>query len=248
MTTVEEITSPTTPQAQLRLAWWGVVAVFLVHGLVVSTWVSRIAAVKTSLRLSDGDLGIALFGAAIGSVLAIPVSGWAASRYGSKIAVQCTAAGFALSLVCLAYAPNLASLFAALFLYGAMTGANDVAINAQAVAVEKRLGAPSMSRFHAMFSLGGIIGSAVGGLVASSGISPGVHFPVAAIVILAMVILSRPLLLDTHHKTAVPARMPFRKPPRSFIRPQRDWILHLPFGGSYSGLDRRLYTAGAEWR
>src|SRR5205085_6123362 len=131
---------------------------FLVHGLVVSTWVSRIAAVKKSLQIGDGALGTALLASAIGSVIAIPVCGWAVGRYGARRTVQVTAIGFAASLLPLAAAPNLALLAAALFLYGAFAGANDVAINAQAVAVEKRLPGPTMSRFHAMFSLGGIAG------------------------------------------------------------------------------------------
>ena len=58
-----------------RRAFWGVMACFLVHGLVVSTWVSRIASVKSALHLGDGALGLALLGTAIGSVAAIPVCG-----------------------------------------------------------------------------------------------------------------------------------------------------------------------------
>ena len=58
-----------------RRAFWGVMACFLVHGLVVSTWVSRIASVKAALRLGDGALGVALLGTAIGSVTAIPLCG-----------------------------------------------------------------------------------------------------------------------------------------------------------------------------
>ena len=54
---------------RLDRAFWGVMAAFLVHGLVVSTWVSRIAAVKSSLHLSDGVLGLSLLGTAIGVVL-----------------------------------------------------------------------------------------------------------------------------------------------------------------------------------
>ena len=56
------------PEARIAAAWWGVVVLFLVHGLVVSTWVSRIVAIKAGLGLSDGALGIALFAAAVGSV------------------------------------------------------------------------------------------------------------------------------------------------------------------------------------
>ena len=205
------------PVPNLRAAWWGVVAVFLVHGLVVSTWVSRIAGVKAALRLSDGALGIALFGSAIGSVTAIPICGWAASKYGSRRTVQWTAAGFASSLLMLALAPNLPALFAALFLYGAMAGANDVAINAQAVAVEKRLGAPTMSRFHAMFSLGGILGASGGGLLAASGVTPTVHFTTVAIVILGAVIATRTLMLDTHDRTQSHVRISIRRPPRALM-------------------------------
>jgi MFS family permease len=217
MIAAETAVGVSTPVPNLRAAWWGVVAVFLVHGLVVSTWVSRIAGVKSALRLSDGALGIALFGSAIGSVTAIPICGWAASRYGSRRTVQWTAAGFASSLLALALAPNLPVLFAALFIYGAMAGANDVAINAQAVGVEKRLGAPTMSRFHAMFSLGGIIGAAAGGVLAASRVTPTFHFVTVAIVILAGVILTRPLMLDTHDRTQSSARISLRTPPRALM-------------------------------
>ncbi len=217
MIAAETAVGVSTPVPNLHAAWWGVVAVFLVHGLVVSTWVSRIAGVKSALRLSDGALGIALFGSAIGSVTAIPICGWAASRYGSRRTVQWTAAGFASSLLALALAPNLPVLFAALFIYGAMAGANDVAINAQAVGVEKRLGAPTMSRFHAMFSLGGIIGASVGGVLAASRVTPTFHFVTVAIVILAGVILTRPLMLDTHDRTQSSARISLRTPPRALM-------------------------------
>ena len=217
MIAAETAVGVSTPVPNLRAAWWGVVAVFLVHGLVVSTWVSRIAGVKSALRLSDGALGIALFGSAIGSVTAIPICGWAASRYGSRRTVQWTAAGFASSLLALAFAPNLPVLFAALFIYGAMAGANDVAINAQAVGVEKRLGAPTMSRFHAMFSLGGIIGASVGGVLAASRVTPTFHFVTVAMVILAGVILTRPLMLDTHDRTQSSARISLRTPPRALM-------------------------------
>jgi MFS family permease len=217
MIAAETAVSVSTPVPHMRAAWWGVVAVFLVHGLVVSTWVSRIAGVKSALRLSDGALGIALFGSAIGSVTAIPICGWAASRYGSRRTVQWTAAGFASSLLALAFAPNLPVLFAALFIYGAMAGANDVAINAQAVAVEKRLGVPTMSRFHAMFSLGGIIGASAGGVLAASRVNPTFHFVTVAILILAGVILTRPLMLDTHDRTQSSPRIALRRPPRALI-------------------------------
>src|SRR5260370_22967026 len=125
-----------------RRAFWSTMACFLVHGLVVSTWVSRIASVKGALHLGDGSLGLALLGTAIGSVTAIPICGSLVGRYGSRRMAQCTASGFCLSLIAIAFARDGNSLFAALLLYGAMAGANGGAVNAHAGASEKVLGAP----------------------------------------------------------------------------------------------------------
>src|ERR1035441_1672101 len=102
-----------------RRAFWGVMACFLVHGLVVATWVSRIASVKSALHLGDGALGLALLGTAIGSVTAIPVSGALMVRRGSRLIARCMAAGFWLSLVAIPLAHDTATLFAALLFYGA---------------------------------------------------------------------------------------------------------------------------------
>ncbi|MFN7998850.1 MAG: MFS transporter [Bryobacteraceae bacterium] len=148
---------------------------FVVHGLVVSTWVSRIPSIKSALRLGDGVFGLALLGTAIGSVTAIPVCGWLVTRFGSTRMARATGAGFCLALVMPALAHHAITLFAALFIYGAMAGANDVAMNALAVGTEKRLGTPTMSRFHAMFSVGGILGASLGGAVAGHGVSPLPH-------------------------------------------------------------------------
>jgi MFS family permease len=183
-------------------AFWGIMACFLVHGLVVSTWVSRIASVKAALHLGDGALGLALLGTAIGSVTAIPLAGALVVRRGSRQIARCTAAGFCLSLVAIPLAHDTATLFAALLFYGAMAGANDVAMNAQAVATEKLLGTPSISRFHAMFSIGGIVGASAGAFIAGSGVRSGVHLTIAAAVFLAFALTATRLLADTRARTA----------------------------------------------
>jgi MFS family permease len=183
-------------------AFWGVVACFLVHGLVVSTWVSRIASMKAALHLGDGALGLALLGTAIGSVTAIPLAGALVVRRGSRQIARCTAAGFCLSLVVIPLAYNTATLFAALVFYGAMAGANDVAINAQAVATEKLLGTPTISRFHAMFSIGGIVGASAGALIAGGGVPSGAHLAIAALVFLTFALTATRLLADTRAHAA----------------------------------------------
>uniref|UniRef100_Q01YF2 Major facilitator superfamily MFS_1 n=1 Tax=Solibacter usitatus (strain Ellin6076) TaxID=234267 RepID=Q01YF2_SOLUE len=200
-------------EALRRRAFWSTMACFLVHGLVVSTWVSRIASVKGTLRLGDGSLGLALLGTAIGSVTAIPICGTLVGRFGSRRMAQWTASGFCLSLVAIAFAHDGNTLFGALLLYGAMAGANDVAMNAHAVATEKFLGTPTISRFHSMFSIGGIAGAALGAAIAGRGVPAPVHLACAAALILAFTLAATRRLVETRSGPAHTAHASFRRVP-----------------------------------
>lgn len=204
----------------MRRAFWGVMISFIVHGLIVSTWVSRIASIKSLLRLSDGALGLALLGTAIGSVTAIPICGAMVARYGGRRTVKWTGLGFCIALVLPGLAWDTLTLFLALLIYGAFAGANDVAINAQAVGTEKLLGTLAMSRFHAMFSVGGMLGAAAGGLIASWGAPPLPHLALAGSAILALAMLGPRMMADTRanesaRENSVPLR--FNRLPAALV-------------------------------
>jgi MFS family permease len=192
--------------AKLAAAWWAVAARFLLHGLIVSTWVSRIPAVKAALGLTNGMLGFCLLGTAVGSVAAVPVTGWLVTRFGSKSVTTWSTAGFCLALATPALAVNSATLFLALAIYGAMAGANDVSINSQAIAVETALETPTISRFHAMFSFGGMLGAGLGGVVAAHKVLPQAHLMLASALFLAISAGTAHHLLDApdgaSHQTA----------------------------------------------
>jgi MFS family permease len=173
----------------------GVAAVFFLNGFGYGSWVPRIAEIQDKLSASEGQLGLALFMAAVGALIAMPLAGAAAHRYGSRPATAVTLAGFGLSLPGLALAPSLVGLGLALFVAGAAGGALDVSMNAQGVAVEKRYWAPIMSSLHGMFSLGGMTGAGVTGLVAALDVSIVPHFAGICVLILAVgAIACRPLL------------------------------------------------------
>lgn len=195
-----------TDRTQVATAWWAVVARFLLHGLITSTWVSRIPAIQGSLRLSNALLGLSLLGTAIGSIVAVPVTGWLISRFGSRRITTWSTVGFCLALVGPGLADSAATLFAALTFYGAMAGANDVSINSQAVAVEAALGAPTMSRFHAMFSIGGMIGASLGGIVAAHEVAPRFHLAIASVIFLIAGAATAPMLLEAHDNAGKRAR------------------------------------------
>ncbi len=203
---------------KISAAWWAVIFRFLLHGLIVSTWVSRIPAVQNALGLSNARLGICLLGTAIGSVCAIPLAGWGITRFGSRRITAWSTVGFSLALAAPAFAKDAQSLFAALLLFGAMAGANDVSINAQAVAVENALGRPCMSRFHALFSIGGMVGAGLGGLLAAWQISPEAHMPFAAAVFAIVSLLTAPLLLDAQEGQAYASqRLSLQRTPLTLV-------------------------------
>lgn len=202
----------------VRAGWWGTVVLFLVHGLTVATWVSRIPAIQTKLGLANGILGVTLLSSAIGAVSTIPLAGWLVSRYGSKVVSTVSGLLFCASLIPLGLAFSAVTLSAALLFFGAVAAAMDVSMNAQGVEVEKALGAPTMSRFHGMFSLGGMIGAAVGGFAAAHGMTVPVHFATSAGFNGIAVLLAAPFLLaappseeHTEH------RLPLNKIPRVLI-------------------------------
>ena len=199
----------------IEKAWWATVACFLLHGFIVSTWISRIPAVKSDLNLSNGILGLTLLGSAFGAVSAIPVAGILIGRYGSKKITICSTVGFCLTLILPGVAFNAVTLFVALFLFGVTAAAMDVSMNAQGVEVEKRLGFPTMSRFHAMFSIGGMIGAGIGGLIASHHVQPFMHFAVSAACYLVVIFLFATFLLETHEGPQPGQhRLPLNKIPR----------------------------------
>jgi MFS family permease len=153
-----------------RQARGAVTVVFALNGLIFGSWAARIPAVRDHVGLSHGQLGLALACAAIGSICAMPAAGARAARIGSRRATREALAFVCLMISIVALAPSFAALCALLFFFGAGFGALDVTMNAHGVAVERRYGRQILASFHAAFSLGGLVGGALGALAAGAGV------------------------------------------------------------------------------
>jgi hypothetical protein len=101
-------------------------------------------------------------------------------RFGSARVTTWASFGLCAALSLPALAGGAISLAAALFVYGSLAGAMDVAMNTQAVDVERAYRRPVMVAFHALFSFGGMIGAAMGGLAAARGLEPLPHLAIAS--------------------------------------------------------------------
>ncbi len=196
----------------LRNARISVSAVFLLHGIIVSNWLSRIPAVQQALGLSVSVLGVGLLGSAAGALTSMSLISPAIRRLGSARITQWSSLAFCLALPLPSLSVGPVSLTLLLFVYGAVAGAMEVAMNTQAVDLERAYGRPIMVSFHALFSLGGMTGAAMAGLAAALKISPRLHLTVAgALILIATLFAIRHLLpADDSSLQTTPGRAPFR--------------------------------------
>lgn len=132
---------------------------FLAAGIAMSAWAPLVPYAKERLLLDPAQLGMLLLCLGIGSLLAMPATGALASRFGCRPVILVSGALTCAVLPFLAIAPTPPMLALTLFLFGAAIGTLDVAMNVQAVIVEKNHGGAMMSGFHGLFSVGGFAGA-----------------------------------------------------------------------------------------
>ncbi|MHB1062899.1 MAG: MFS transporter [Georgenia sp.] len=182
---------PPSPVAAARAAW-ATFAAFALNGLVFANWVSRLPAVRDALGLSPAELGALLLVGALGSVVALPLTGMVVQRVGTARTVAGAAVVNVAAFVVVALAVGggqVGLLVPALFVAQMGIAAWDVAMNLEGGLVEQALGRAVMPRFHAGFSLGTVVGAGMGAAAAWAGISVTVHLVVVLLVIGAAVLV-----------------------------------------------------------
>lgn len=191
-------TDPRAPSGPLTVrARRAVSVVFFMNGAVLASWIPHIPDAKQAHGLGDGTLGLVLLAMGAGAITAMPLAGRLIGRFGSRGMTTVAAIAFAATLPLPILSPSVPCLVAALFALGACNGTLDVSMNAHAVAVEHRYQRPIMSTFHALFSLGGLVGAAVAALATAAGLRPIPHVVLATIVAVGVMTLAVRGLMPT---------------------------------------------------
>ncbi len=214
---------------ELRQSRVAIFGYFFVLGVATATWAARLPAIKESLHLSDGRLGVALFAVPAGSVLTLALSGRIADRFGAVRVLRVAGVLNPAALVPIGLARNLVALMATLAVYGAMAGLLDVSMNACAAQLELGYERPIMSSLHAGYSIAGLAGAAIGGVSAWLGISPLPTFTVTAGALIVLGLLAGPRVVipetvdpgSTPDRTQRPADPPPLSP-RQTVLPRGD--------------------------
>lgn len=169
---------------------------FFAAGFGIASWAPLVPFVKMQVGLNDAQLGLVLLCLGIGSVIAMPLTGWLSARYGSKPMIVLGGLGFGALFPFLAFTADGILIALILLGLGASLGTLDVSMNIHAVEVEKLAGKPIMSSFHALYSAGGIFGSGGVTFLLSQGFTPALCAVTTGSVTLAAICVAWPRLLS----------------------------------------------------
>jgi predicted MFS family arabinose efflux permease len=195
-----------------------ITTIFFANGALVASWASRIPAIADHVGASVGQLGLVLLCPALGAVVTMPFVGRRLAHGSSRFWTAVSMLGLTGVVLLPAIAPSLLTLGLALVLLGVTNGALDIAMNAQGVTIERRLGRPILSSLHAAFSFGGFAGAGLGAAAAALHVSPLPHLAFAALLFGGAGLLSlRSLLPTDEDPDATTEHLPWRKLPTRLL-------------------------------
>lgn len=139
-------------------------------GVLNALWGATLPATDARLDLGAGRIGGLLMALAVGALVAMPIAGRLADRWSGQCLLRWTMPMASIALALTALAPSAAVLTVAVVVLGVVSGALNVALSLQAVAVERATGRPVMATMHGTWTLGAVFG---GGLV-TAGLHVGV--------------------------------------------------------------------------
>jgi len=182
-----------TPPTLSRLSA-AVAVLFALDGFLFGSWAARVPDVSTATGAGHTALGVALLCLSLGALACMQVTGVVCARLGTGRTAALAGAAASACAVLPGLATGVPGLCAGLLLFGAATGAVNVAANSVGVQVEAQVGRPLLSGLHAAFSGGGLLGALVGGLASTvAGVLP--HLAAVAVLGLAVLAWAGPVLV-----------------------------------------------------
>ncbi|MDT0346933.1 MFS transporter [Streptomyces sp. DSM 44938] len=163
-----------------RRARTAVAALFLTNGALFANLVPRFPQIKADLDMSTAGYGLTVAAFPAGAITAGLAAAVLIRRFGSApmaVAGTCFTGAGALAA---ALGPSAAVFAAALFVAGATDAVTDVAQNAHGLRVQRRYGRSIINSFHAVWSIGAVLGGSMAAGAIALDVPRGVHLGVAA--------------------------------------------------------------------
>lgn len=209
----------------LARARWATRAQFLALGLLAGVWGVHIPSVKATYGLSEGALSVVLLAVALGAVVALLTAGRVVGALGPQRTSQGMALLMGTSAALALHWPSWTVLLLAMVVFGSAMSLYDVAINTEGSALEATGGRPIMGNLHGNFSLGGMVGAALAGLMVKAGVSAPWQLGITGAVIALWVTLSARAMLPTHPEVDTETDLEGTPQPKGFRWPRGTLLL-----------------------
>ena len=191
---------------------------FFLNGFIYANWVSRLPRIQEMYHADNGTIGIVLLSMSLGAVAAMPFTGWMIIKNGSRRITLLAVFLYCVFVPLIPFMQVIGALIPLYFIMGVTTGMLDVAMNAQAVMVERAYNRPIMTSFHAFFSVGMALGAWCGALFADLQFDLSIHFIIiVAASLVAAFWVSRNLIHDKPDPTLVHDGPLFRLPTKAMV-------------------------------
>jgi MFS family permease len=168
---------------------------FFLSGICFSTWTSRIPTIKAYFGYNDAELGTVLLFMPIGSLIGLPLSGWLVSRFDSRQPMTVGLLFLSLAMVFIGWAPTTFLLICGVSLFAFSMRIMNIAVNTQAITLQKQFDRKINGTFHGLWSTGGIAGIGISTFLVWLDVPMGIHLTIIAILTIATALYSYPFLL-----------------------------------------------------
>ncbi len=209
-----EAVVPTPRDRQARVATW---AAFFVQGLCFATLLTHVTDLQRRFELSDGDLTLVLLLVPVIAGVGSAAAGFLAARYGSAPVLRISQLAVCVIVVLLGWNGGLTGLYLLSAAFGLAVGAVDATMNMQAVAVERTYGMSVLTGFHAVWSVGSMLGAGANSAFSALGVDLGWSFTVPVVIgaVISLAMLPRLYGREEERATAqavetAAARVPWR--------------------------------------
>jgi MFS family permease len=203
-------TATVAPPRAARVATW---TYFGLNGFAVGMWVVHIPNVERATGISHSTLGLLLLVLGGAAFLGMQVAGPLADRVGQRRLVPAAGVLLGLSLFGPGLAGNWWTLGLTLLAVGFGNGSIDVAMNSQAVVVERAYPRPIMAAFHAMWSIGGAFAALIGAAALKADVPTAVSLSASGVVCIVVSLVAGRYLIEAPAHPEPEADQPERVAP-----------------------------------
>ncbi|THG33329.1 MFS transporter [Naasia lichenicola] len=208
--TASASTGPTRDERRARLA---VAAFFFANGASYANVVPRLPEIKDALELSNTLYGLSIVAFPVGALISGLFAGSLIRRLGSARLAAIGSIALPLAILLVGIAPVPAIFALGMLLAGMIDSPTDVAQNAHGLRVQKRYGRSIINSFHAIWSLGAVVGGLMSAGAIALGLPIGLHLIINAALFATVALIAYRLRLrgpdepeiDPETENALPA-------------------------------------------